>query len=87
MPLSAIFVPRIFGFKIYKRKGSRYAEDRKNMVEMKFFEEDVLIKMKNKLNNVLGYGPENPANNNEKNTKANDNTMIIDEYNTQYLKK
>ena len=57
------------------------------MVEMRCFEEDLLIKMKNKLNNVLGYGPENPANNNKKNSKINDNTMIIDEYNPQYLKK
>ena len=82
IPLTATFVPRIYGFKIYKKKGSKYAEDNKNMMEMTYYGEDLLNKMKNKLNNVLGYGPEKPCDSNEKNTntKKNDNAMIIEEY-------
>ena len=82
IPLTATFVPRIYGFKIYKKKGSKYAEDNKNLMEMTYYGEDILNKMKNKLNNVLGYGPEKTCDSNEKNTntKKNDHAMIIEEY-------
>lgn len=35
-----VYVPRIFGFKIFKQKGSKYYENKKNNLEVTYFGED-----------------------------------------------
>jgi len=38
-----VYVPRIFGFKIFKQKGSKYYENKKNNLEVTYFGEDKQI--------------------------------------------
>ena len=44
-PSNSQFVPKIFGYKIYQKKGSKY-EEKKESVEISHYDEDQLKKMK-----------------------------------------
>ena len=54
MPPTSIYIPRIYGFKIYKKKGSRYWEQNKNMSEITHYGEEQLKKLKASLINNHG---------------------------------
>lgn len=47
------YVPRIYGFRIYKKKGSRFAEDKENdnekQIEITHYSEDLLKKIRGKV--------------------------------------
>lgn len=47
------YVPRIYGFRIYKKKGSRFADDKDNenekQIEITHYSEDLLKKIRGKV--------------------------------------
>jgi len=88
MPLTATFVPRIYGFRIHKKKGSRVFDDsKKKSNEISYYGNDMLKKMKNTLNNALGYGPEKSSIASILEGKRKEEDMILEEYNPQNLIK
>jgi len=48
---TSTYVPRIYGFRIYKKKGSRFAEDADKMREVTHYSEELLKKIKGKTEN------------------------------------
>jgi len=44
----SVYIPRIYGFKIYKKKGSKFAEDVKDVQEVTHYSEELLKKIKQK---------------------------------------
>ena len=47
MTMEMVYIPKIYGFKIYKKKGSKYNEVTvKNKEEISFYSEQNLKKMK-----------------------------------------
>jgi len=53
-PPSTIYIPRIYGFKIHKKKGSRFWEQRKDLNEITHYGEEQLKKLKALYNNDQG---------------------------------
>jgi len=49
MTVDMVYIPRIYGFKIFKKKGSKYNEDNKKSEEISFYSEQNLKKMKGSL--------------------------------------
>jgi hypothetical protein len=45
-PPTTVYIPRIYGFKIYKKKGSRFWEGNKNLNEITHYGEEQLKKLK-----------------------------------------
>ena len=45
-PPTTIYIPRIYGFKIYKKKGSKFWEQSKNINEITHYGEEQLKKLK-----------------------------------------
>jgi len=45
-PPTTVYIPRIYGFKIYKKKGSKYYEPHKNLNEITHYGEEQLKKLK-----------------------------------------
>ena len=43
-----MYIPRVFGFRVYKKKGSRYDESSKNQHEITHYSEEQLKKLKGK---------------------------------------
>ena len=50
VPLTTTFVPRIYGFKIFQKKGSKYQTNSKQTKEITFYNEEQLKKMKGLFN-------------------------------------
>jgi len=44
--LTATFIPRIYGFKIHKKKGSKFWEENKELNEISCYEERQLAQIK-----------------------------------------
>ena len=45
-PSSSVYIPKIFGFKIYKCRGSKYLEDTKKATEITYYGEEQLNKLR-----------------------------------------
>ncbi len=45
-PPTTVYIPRIYGFKIYKKKGSRFWEQNKNVSEITHYGDEQLKKLK-----------------------------------------
>ena len=45
-PPTTIYIPRIYGFKIYKKKGSKFWESNKDLNEITHYGEEQLKKLK-----------------------------------------
>ena len=46
-PLESEFVPKVYGFKVYGRKGSKY-EEKKGKKELTYYTQEELKKLKNR---------------------------------------
>ncbi len=58
---NSVYIPRIYGFRIYKKKGSKFAEDEKtNSYEVTHYSEELLkkIRVKNHEKKHGGNGDE-----------------------------
>ena len=59
-PPTTVYIPRIYGFKIHKKKGSKYWEQTKNLNEITHYGEEQLKKLKalfsTNLHNNQGQG-------------------------------
>ena len=53
-PPSTVYIPRIYGFKIHKKKGSHFWEQRKDLNEITHYGEEQLKKLKALYNNDQG---------------------------------
>eukprot|EP01015_Nassula_variabilis_P029738 TRINITY_DN642_c0_g1_i6.p3 TRINITY_DN642_c0_g1~~TRINITY_DN642_c0_g1_i6.p3 ORF type:complete len:122 (-),score=7.81 TRINITY_DN642_c0_g1_i6:42-407(-) len=45
-PPNSVYIPRIYGFKIHTKKGSKFYEEPKNVTEITFYGEEQLKKLK-----------------------------------------
>ena len=45
-PPTTVYIPRIYGFKLYKKKGSKYYESNKALNEITHYGEEQLKKLK-----------------------------------------
>jgi len=90
LPLTATFVPRVYGFRLYKKKGSKFAEDNKKLSEITYYGEEQLKIMKATLNAALGCGPEKPMeiveSSDSAKLKKDDGDMIIEKIENQPAK-
>ena len=86
-PPTTIYIPRIYGFKIYKKKGSKFWEQSKNINEITHYGEEQLKKLKAMLASA-GTGTGSNAQSQQKeeqenNTNNNGGQTIFNNVKTQ----
>jgi len=67
-PPTTIYIPRIYGFKIHKKKGSRFWEQNKNLNEITHYGEEQLKKLKALFSSNLHNNQQDETDEKEKST-------------------
>ena len=84
-PPTTIYIPRIYGFKIYKKKGSKFWEQSKNINEITHYGEEQLKKLKAMFANSGGTQSQikEEQDNNTNNNAAQPSQTIFNNVKTQ----